>query len=69
MVGVCLDGESGGRFPIVRPEHLLGLIGRSHSPDQAQAEEREERRRLDWEHSSPPVSGEVNYISIVWRGP
>ncbi len=35
------DGKSKGRFPKVRHEHLLGLIGRSHSPAQAQAEERE----------------------------
>ncbi len=40
------DGESGGRFPTVRHAHLLGLIGRSHFPAQAQAEEREERMRL-----------------------
>ncbi len=26
------DGESGGRFPMVRHVHLLGLIGRSHFP-------------------------------------
>ncbi len=31
----------------MRHDDLLGLIGRSHSPAQAQAEEREERRRLD----------------------
>ncbi len=41
------DGERGGRLPTVRHEHLLGLIGRSHSPAQAQAEERTERRRVD----------------------
>ncbi len=33
------DGESGGRFPTVRHAHLLGLIGRSHFPAKAQAEE------------------------------
>ncbi len=38
------DGESGGRFPTVRHEHLFGLIGRSHFPAQAQAEESEKRR-------------------------
>ncbi len=37
------DGESGGRFPVVRHAHLLGLIGRSHFSDQAQAEENENR--------------------------
>ncbi len=45
-------GESGGMFPTVRHEHLLGFIGRSHSPAQAQAEEREERRRLDWDRGN-----------------
>ncbi len=43
------DGEIGGRFPTVRPAHLLGLIGRSHFSAQAQAEESEDRRRLDWD--------------------
>ncbi len=44
MVGVCVekDGESGGRFPTVRHAHLLGLIGRSHFPAQAQGEESED---------------------------
>ncbi len=42
------DGESGWRFPTVRHAHLLGLIGRSHFPAQAQAEESEDRRRFDW---------------------
>ncbi len=46
------DGESGGRFSTVRHEHLLGLIGRSHFPAQAQAEESEERKRLDWERGN-----------------
>ncbi len=32
------DGERGGRFPTVRHERLLGLIGRSHSPSQTQAD-------------------------------
>ncbi len=50
------DGERGGRFPTVKHEHLLGLIGRSHSTAQAQAAEREERRKLEWE------SREVRYI-------
>ncbi len=45
-------GERGGRFPTLRHEHLLGLIGRSHSSAQDQVEEREERRRLDGEHGS-----------------
>ncbi len=40
------DGESGGRLPTVRHAHLLGLIGRSHFPAQAQAEECEDRSRL-----------------------
>ncbi len=43
------DGESGGRGPTVRHAHLLGLISRSHFPAQAQAEENEERRWLDWD--------------------
>ncbi len=30
----------------------LGLIGRSHFPAQAQAEESEERRRLDWDRGN-----------------
>ncbi len=42
------DGERGGRSPIVRHEHFLGLIDRSHSPAQAQAEEREGRRWFNW---------------------
>ncbi len=46
------DKERGGRFPTVRYEHLLGLIGRSHFPAQAQAEERKERRRLDWDRGN-----------------
>ncbi len=41
------DGERGGRFPTVRHEYFLGLIGRPQSPAQAQTKEREERRRLD----------------------
>ncbi len=40
------DGEKEGKFPPGRHEHLLGLIGRSHSPAQVQAKEREERRWL-----------------------
>ncbi len=36
----------------MRHEHLLGLIGRSHSIVQAQAEEREESRRLDWDRGN-----------------
>ncbi len=44
------DGERGGRFPTVRHAHLLGLIGRSDFSAQAQAEEIEDRRRLDWDH-------------------
>ncbi len=36
------DGEREGRFPTVRHAHLLGLIGRSHFPAQAQAEESED---------------------------
>ncbi len=46
------DGESGGRFPTVRHTHLLGLIGRSHCPTQAQKEEREGRRRFDWDRGT-----------------
>ncbi len=46
------DGESVGRFPSVRHEYLLGLIGRSHFPVQAQVEEREDRRRLDWDRGN-----------------
>ncbi len=42
------DRERGGRPQTVRHEHLLGLIGRSHFPARAQAEEREERRWLDF---------------------
>ncbi len=34
----------------MRDENILGLIGRSHSPAQAQTEEREERRRFDWDY-------------------
>ncbi len=44
------DGERGGRFPIMRQEHLLGMLGRSHSPAQDMAEERKKRRRLDLGH-------------------
>ncbi len=46
------DGESGGRFPTMRHAHLLGLIGRSHFSAQAQAEESEDRRRLDWDRGN-----------------
>ncbi len=46
------DGERGGRFPTVRHKHLMGLICRSHFHAQAQAEERGERRRLDWNRGS-----------------
>ncbi len=46
------DGESVGRFPSVRHEYLLGLIGRPHFPAQAQVEEREDRRRFDWDRWS-----------------
>ncbi len=42
------DGESGGRLPTMRHEHLSGLIGRFHFPAQAQEEESEERKWLDW---------------------
>ncbi len=38
-----------GSFQILRHDNLLGLIGRPHSPAQALAEEREERRWLDWD--------------------
>ncbi len=34
------DGETGRRFPTVKYEHFLGLIGKSHSPAYAQAKER-----------------------------
>ncbi len=50
VVGVC-RGErrrKGRGLPIVRHEHFLGLIDRSHSPAQAQAVEREERRWFNW---------------------
>ncbi len=43
------DGENGGRLPTVRHAHFLGLVGRSHFSAQAQAEESEDRRRLDWD--------------------
>ncbi len=46
------DKERRGRFPTVKYEHLLGLIGRSHFPAQPQAEERKERRRLDWDRGN-----------------
>ncbi len=46
------DGESEGRFPTVRHAHLLGLIGRSQFSALAQAEESEDRRRLDWDRCS-----------------
>ncbi len=54
VVGVCHgeNGKRGGRFSTVRHEHFLGLIGGSHSAAQAQAEEREERRRLDWDRGN-----------------
>ncbi len=45
-------GERRGRFATVRHEHFLGFVGRSHSPAQAQAEESEERRRLDWDREN-----------------
>ncbi len=46
------DGERGERFRTVRHEHFWGLIGRSHSPAQSQAEEREGRRRHYWDHGN-----------------
>ncbi len=62
------DGENGGRFPTVRYAHLLGLIGRSHFSAQAQAEESEDRRRLDWDHgftsSSRPYSPSGQSVSL-----
>ncbi len=42
-----IDGERERRFPTVRHEYLLRLIGRSHSYAMAQVEERDERRRFD----------------------
>ncbi len=46
------DGESGGRFTTVRHAHLFGLVGRSHFPAQAQAEESEDTMRLDWDRGN-----------------
>ncbi len=43
------DRECRGRFPTVRHAHLLGLIGRSHFPAQAQSEESEDRTWLGWD--------------------
>ncbi len=54
------DGERGGRFPTMRHEHLLGLIRRSHSP--AQAEEREESRRLDWDRGNTIFTAFAKFI-------
>ncbi len=77
------DGERGGRFPTVRHEHLLGLIGRSNFSSQAQAEESEDRRRLVWDRGntiftssakrkakSPRASGRsfIAYIAFSRRG-
>ncbi len=42
-------GESGGRVPTVRHAHWLELIAWSYFSAQAQAEESEDRRRLDWD--------------------
>ncbi len=36
----------------MRHAHLLGLIGRSHFPSQAQTEESADRRWLDWDRGS-----------------
>ncbi len=55
--------RKGGRFPTVRHENLSGFIGRSRSPTRAQAEEREEGRRLEWDH------GNTNYMSFAKRKP
>ncbi len=41
------DGERGGIFPTMRHDYLLGLIDRSRFSAHDQAEESEERRRLD----------------------
>ncbi len=46
------DGESEGRFPTVRHEHLLGFICMSHFPALTQPEESEERRWLDWDRGN-----------------
>ncbi len=46
------DGEIRRRFPTVRHEHLLGLIGKSHFPAQAQAEDSEEKRWPDWDRGN-----------------
>ncbi len=63
MSAVQKDGEIAGRFPTVRHAHLLGLIGKSHFPAQAKAEESENSRRLDWDRgytvfTSSPISGQ-----------
>ncbi len=46
------DGESGGGFPTVKHDHLLGLVGRCHFPAQVHAEESEERKLLDWDRGN-----------------
>ncbi len=56
------DGESGGRFPSVRHAYLLGLIGRPHFPAQAQAEESENGRWLDWDRGNTIFTSSANFV-------
>ncbi len=47
------------RRKAVKHEHLLGLIGRSHFPAQAQAEESQGRRRLDFDRGNTIFTSSV----------
>ncbi len=52
MIGVCSKKvkkmNGGSQQWDINTFWLIGLIGRSHSPAQAQAEERQGRKRLGW---------------------
>ncbi len=50
----------------MRHENLLGLIGRSHFPAYAQAEEREERRLLDWDCGNTMFTSFAKKESSRW---
>ncbi len=51
----------------MRHGHLLGFIGKSHSTAQAQAGEREERRRLDWDRGNTIFTSSVKGIAESLR--
>ncbi len=51
----------------MRHAHLLGLIGRSHFSAQAQAEESEDRRRLDWDRGYTIFTSSAKRKALVFE--